>query len=44
MVSPSNDVGMDKNNYKRLGYYIEPCLEKNKGLKVTLSQGISNEK
>ena len=35
---------MRRDNYKRLGEYIAPYLEKNVGLKVTLSQGINNNK
>ena len=35
---------MSRENYKRLGDYIAPYLEKNVGLKVTLSQGINNNK
>ena len=35
---------MRRENYKRLGEYIFPYLEKNVGLKVTLSQGINNNK
>ena len=35
---------MRRENYKRLGDYIAPYLEKNVGLKVTLSQGINNNK
>ena len=35
---------MRRENYKRLGEYIAPYLEKNVGLKVTLSQGINNNK
>lgn len=35
---------MRRENYKRLGEYIYPYLEKNVGLKVTLSQGINNNK
>jgi len=35
---------MRRENYKRLGEYISPYLEKNVGLKVTLSQGINNNK
>lgn len=35
---------MDRSLYKRLGDYIEPCSEKNTGLKVRLSQGINNNK
>lgn len=35
---------MDRSLYKRLGDYIEPCSEKNTGLKVRLSQGIKNNK
>ena len=35
---------MRRENYKRLGEYIAPYLEKNVGLKVTLSQGINNYK
>ena len=35
---------MRRDDYKRLGEYIAPYLEKNVGLKVTLSQGINNNK
>ena len=35
---------MRREDYKRLGEYIAPYLEKNVGLKVSLSQGISNNK
>lgn len=35
---------MRREDYKRLGEYIAPYLEKNVGLKVTLSQGINNNK
>lgn len=35
---------MDRSLYRRLGDYIEPCSEKNTGLKVSLSQGINNNK
>lgn len=35
---------MRREEYKRLGEYIAPYLEKNVGLKVTLSQGINNNK
>lgn len=35
---------MDRSLYRRLGDYIEPYSEKNTGLKVSLSQGINNNK
>lgn len=35
---------MTRNIYKRLGEFIAPYLEKNVGRKVTLSQGINNNK
>lgn len=35
---------MKREGYKRLGEYIAPYLEKNVGRKVTLSQGINNNK
>lgn len=35
---------MRRDAYKRLGEYIAPYLEKNVGRKVTLSQGINNNK
>ena len=35
---------MDTSLYRRLGDYIEPYSEKNTGLKVSLSQGINNNK
>ena len=33
-----------KSNYKRLGDYIEPCVEKNSGNLIQELQGISNQK
>lgn len=35
---------MDKSQYRYLGEFIEPTMEKNVGLKVRLSQGINNNK
>ena len=35
---------MNKSQYRRLGEFIEPTMEKNVGLKVHLSQGINNNK
>lgn len=35
---------MDRSLYKKLGDYILPTMEKNVGMKVHLSQGISNNK
>ena len=35
---------MNKNQYRKLGDYIAPAMEKNVGLKIHLSQGICNNK
>ena len=35
---------MNGKDYKRLGDYISPTMERNEGLKVKLSQGINNNK
>mgnify|MGYP004448128579 FL=1 len=35
---------MERSDYKQLGQFIEPVMEKNANLSVKLSQGINNKK